>query len=183
MVEQEHDSLVLCLFVHAQVINCCKFLTTLVAHAQWMRMRWGWLNRSLRAWWSLLSGWTQLYLLWPSQASLYRRPIHQHPFFSLQQPAFHLSLQYILAKQWVLPSSVFLLCCVLACVATCHSRGKPPILCLTPLDFPPPWDSHAARRKGNNIVGSSISSAFSFRGVFDTGAGQHIFLKPRGRPG
>ena len=103
MVEQEHDSLVLCLFVHAQVISSCKFLTTLVAHSQWMRMRmrWGWLNRSLRAWWSLLSGWTQLYLLWPSQASLYRRPIHQHPFFSLQQPAFHLSLQYILAKQWV----------------------------------------------------------------------------------
>ena len=47
----------------------------------------------------------------------------------------------------------------------CHSRGKPPILCLTPLDFRPPWDSHAARRKGNNIDGCSISSALRFRGV------------------
>ena len=50
-------------------------------HSKRMRMGWRWLNRSLRARWSLLSGADQLYLLWASQASLYRRPIHQHPFF------------------------------------------------------------------------------------------------------
>ena len=149
MVEQKHDCLVLCLFVHAQVISCCKFLTTLVAQAPWtrmrMRMRWGWLNRSFRAWWSLLSGWTQLYLLWPSQASLYRRPIHQHPFFSLQQPAFHLSLQYILVKQW---DSAFACVSALLCSRLCCNvprQRKTTDIVFNPADFRPLWDSHAAR--------------------------------------
>ena len=74
------------------------------------------------------------------------------------------------------------LCCVLSYVVLPQKRKTTDIV-FNPADFRPLWDSHAARRKGNNIDGSSISSAFSFRGVFDTGAGQHIFLKPRGRPG
>ena len=121
------------------------------------------MNRSLKARWSLLSGSGQVYLLWPSQASLYRRPIHQHPFFSLQQRLFYPSIQHktFLSNNGALPSSVLCFCFVeFSLVLCCHSRGNPPILCLTPLDFLPPWESHAATRKGKDIDGCPISSAF-----------------------
>ena len=100
--------------------------------SKWMRMG-GWLNRSLRARWSLLSGSDRLYLLWGGQASLYRRPIHQHPFFSTQHTFTHLSCATTFFSFQTMGLCVLCFCFVVfSLVLCCHSRGRPPILCLTP---------------------------------------------------
>ena len=110
------------------------------------------MNRSLAARWSLLSGSGQLYLLWPSQASLYRSPIHQHPFFSLQQRLAPTSTIHI-SNNGALPFNVLCFCFVVfSPVLCCHSRGKPPILCLTPLDFPPLLGIHTLPLEKEKIL-------------------------------
>ena len=125
------------------------------------------MNRSLAARWSLLSGSGQLYLLWPSQASLYRSPIHQHPFFSLQhKPCTPLYNTHF--KQWGTAFQCSASLCSLLCLLCCHSIyaiGNPPILCLTPLAASSTFfllgsQSHAATRKGKDIDGLPISSSF-----------------------